>query len=134
MIIPNLLSVQVFRHPVLHHALRLALDQRESVSEEIIGDIVSCCGDPFLWEFFLLVADQAHILRCTVHCVRNIGVTLEGDHLFCLSGEDSLHTGSTGLGSFLDISLGYHHSAAALVDIQLDRADFDTEFIAHKAL
>ena len=35
------LSVQIFRHTVFHHTLWLALNQRESVGGEVIGDVVS---------------------------------------------------------------------------------------------
>ena len=113
--------------------LRLALDQRHGVLDEVFRHVVALRGDPLGGELLLEVGDIGQVKQLGLAGVAVRAVALEADHLVRLTSDHLLNSGLTGHERFFDVGAGGAVRRAALQQAQLDAADLRAGALFHNA-
>ena len=119
----NLLQAGEAGQAVFLLKLRLALDERKRILDEIFGDIVAFGVDPFLRELLLEVGHIAQVEQLCAAGIAVGAVALEADHLVGHTGEHLLNSGLAGHERLVDVGLRGAVRRAALEQAQFDAAN-----------
>ena len=102
----NLLEPGEAGEGILLRQLRLALNERQSIVDEIMRDKVALGIDPLLWHLLLGVCDLGERQQLRLTGVATVDrAALEGDHLIGDARDGVLHRGASGHDSLLDVGL-----------------------------
>lgn len=104
------------------------MNQRQSIPNKFIGDIVAAGIDPLYGNLFFVVCYSAQIQQLSITMVATIccAGAFKGNHLVCHAGDRSFHSGFASLTGFRDVSSRGHMGAAALEQGQFNAADLST--------
>ena len=110
------------RHAVDVDRRQLGLDERAGVALELLVDVHTVRGDPFVGDRFFKVCDLRHIDHLGLHAVGLIAQALDGCHLGGLAAHGGLHRRAAHLVGFGHVGAAGQVAGAALQGRELDGA------------
>lgn len=116
-------------HSVFVRGFDLALDKRNNVFDEFVGDIVAFFVDPFARDTFFCVCNVFEVNKGGNAFIDSVfGFADESDHFSGFAGNGGVDCESSGKSCFVTVGFGSCMACAALEKGKFDSADFCAGF------
>ena len=121
----------VFGHAVFIRSFDFALDKRNNIFDEFVGNVVAFFVDPFTRNNFFCVCNIFKVNKNRGAFVNSVfGVTAESNHFSGFAGNGGFNGKCTGHCGFVTVGFGSGVACASLKKRKFDSANFCTGFCA----